>query len=95
MAGLNGECIPMFRIREFFPDKTTVYLWFDGRLSEEDLETAQSVISTYLKEDKKVIVNISNLTHVGWQGKKFFRQIKDTVCLEGEAEHLRTGLGLG
>ena len=85
----------MFRIRESFPDKTTVCLWFDGRLSEEDIDTAQNVISAYLKEEKKVIVNISNLTHVGWLGIKFLRQIKRKVLLEGEAEHLRTGIGLG
>ncbi len=85
----------MFRIRESFPDKATVYLWFDGRLSEDDLETAQNVISNYLKEEKKIIVNISNLTHLGWLGQRFFRKIKDRVSLEGEAEHLRDGMGLG
>ena len=85
----------MFRIRESFPDESTVCLWFDGRLSKEDLDTAQNVITNYLGEEKKVIVNISNLTHVGWLGQKFLKKFKDTVSLEGEAAHLRGGIGLG
>jgi hypothetical protein len=80
----------MFRIRESFPDKETVYLWFDGRLSEEDLNTSRKVIDRYLKEEKKIFVNLSNLVHVGWSGKRFLREIKDKVTLEEKPEHLKT-----
>lgn len=84
----------MFRIRESFPDKATVYLWFDGRLSEQDLSIAQNVISGYLNEEKKIIVNLSNLTHVGWLGKKFLKEIKNKVFLEEEPEYLKADIGL-
>ena len=80
----------MFRIRESFPDSATVYLWFDGRLSEEDLDTARKVINNYLDEEKKIFINLSNLIHVGWSGKRFLKEIKDKVFLEEEPEHLKT-----
>jgi len=78
----------MFRIRESFPDKSTVYLWFNGRLSGEDLDTAQNIISTYLKEEKKIFINLSNLTHIEWVGKQFLTKIKDKVIFEDKPIHL-------
>lgn len=82
----------MFRIRESFPDEVTVYLWFDGRMAEEDLDTYRKVIQTYLEEGKKIFVNLSNLSHIGWSGKRFLREIKDKVVFKEEPEHLKTSI---
>ena len=78
----------MFRIRKSFPDQETVYLWFDGRLSEEYIDTSREVIEKYLAEEKKIIINLSNLVHVGWSGKRFLSEIKDKVVFKEEPEHL-------
>jgi hypothetical protein len=80
----------MFRIRESFPDKTTVYLWFDGWLYEEDLDISRKVIEKYLSDGKKVYVNLSNLVHIGWAGRKFFKEMKDKVILEEKPVYLDT-----
>ncbi len=79
----------MFRIRESFPDADTVFLWFDGRLSEEVLDTAKLIVEKYLAEEKKIIINLSNLAHVGWAGKRFLSQIKDQVIIEDQPEHMK------
>ena len=79
----------MFRIRETFPDTKTVYLWFDGRLSEEDMDASRKVIGQYLDDNKKIIVNLSNLVHVGWPVRRFLGEIKDKVILEETPEPLK------
>lgn len=79
----------MFRIRESFPDADTVYLWFDGRLSEDVLDTAKELVQRYISEEKKIIINLSNLIHVGWTGKHFFSQISDKVILEDQPEYMK------
>jgi hypothetical protein len=80
----------MFRIRESFPDESTVYLWFDGRLTEENLEASRMVIDKYMSAEKKIFVNLSNLVHVGWSGKRFLTEIKNKVVFKEEPEHLKT-----
>lgn len=82
----------MFRIRESFPDADTVQLWFDGRLSDQALETAQEQVYRYLDEGKHVVINLSNLNQVGWAGKRFIQDIREKVKLEEPPEYIKAGM---
>ena len=69
----------MFRFRESFPDQDTVFIWVDGSLRDCDSQYFRDILEKYLGLNRKIYVNLSQLNHVGWQGKKLLQEIRDRV----------------
>ena len=78
----------MFRIRESDLGEDTVYIWVDGRLSDLDLAPFRNIMAKYLALNKRLLVNLTHLNHIGWEGKRFLQEIKDRVELVDLPEYL-------
>ena len=80
----------MFRIRESFTDQETVCISVDGRLSDRDLGHLQDILGKYLDLKMRVFVNLTHLTQVGWEGKRFLQKMRSRVILVDLPEYLKT-----
>jgi hypothetical protein len=80
----------MFRIRESFADPETVCISVDGRLSDRDLGHLQDILGKYLDLKMRVFVNLTHLTQVGWEGKRFLQKMRSRVILVDLPEYLKT-----
>jgi hypothetical protein len=80
----------MFRIRESYADQETVYISVDGRLSDRDLGHFQDILGKYLDLKMRVFVNLTHLTQVGWEGKRFLHKMRSRVVLVDLPEYLKT-----
>ena len=79
----------MFRIRELCLDQDTVYIWVDGRLSDQDLASFRDILEKYMNLNTRVFVNLTNLSHLGLEGKQFLQEIHDRVELVDLPEYLK------
>ena len=79
----------MFRIRESYPERKTVCIWVDGRLSDGDLGHFQDILEKYLNSNQRVLVNLTHLNHIGWRGKKLLQEIGNRVELVDLPEYLK------
>ncbi|MBU2551233.1 MAG: hypothetical protein KKB20_22665 [Proteobacteria bacterium] len=78
----------MFRIRESYLDPDTIYIWLDGRLSDRDVGPVQDILAKYLALNKRVFVNLTHLSHVGWEGKRFLREMQTRIVLVDLPEYI-------
>lgn len=80
----------MFRIRESSVDQETVCIWVDGRLSDGTLGPLQDILEKYLDLNFRIILNLTHLNQVGWEGKLFLKEIRDRVDLVDVPEYLKS-----
>ncbi len=80
----------MFRIRESHSNKKTVCIWLDGRLSDPDVGPFQEILTQYMDLKMRVEVNLTHLTGMGWEGKRFLREIRDRIVLVDLPEYLKS-----
>jgi hypothetical protein len=80
----------MFRIREYNLGRNAVSLAVDGVMSDKDLPYLIEIIEKYLGKHMKVFIALAELKQLGYEGKHYFKKIRDQVVWVELPEYLKT-----
>ena len=65
-------------------------MWVDGQLRDRDLGSFREILQKYLDLKMRVLVNLTHLTQMGWEGKRFLQKIRDRIVLVDLPEYLKS-----
>jgi hypothetical protein len=80
----------MFRIREYNIGYETIFLAVDGVVSDKDLPYLMEIIDKYLEKHRQVFIGLAHLKQLGYEGKNYFKKIRDSVVWVELPEYLKT-----
>jgi len=80
----------MFRVREYNLGYNTIFLAVDGMISDKDLPYFMEIIDQYLEMNMQVFIGLAYLKQLGYEGKNYFKKIRDSVVWVELPEYLKT-----
>lgn len=79
----------MIHIDEIFYDEERIALVVAGRLDNHTFPSLEAVCNKYLKENKKISLNLKGVTHMNLKSKNFLEEVQREVTLQDIPEFLR------